>query len=57
MASLPPVNNQEVMVNAVSPEKLSTIKFIDESTDSFTDSFENDADTKSKINPIFRLGF
>ena len=45
------------MVNAVSPEKLSTIKFIDESSDSFTDSFENDVDTKSKINPIFRLGF
>ena len=57
MVSPPPVNNQEVMVNAVSPEKLSTIKFIDESNDSFTDSFENDANTKSKINPIFRLGF
>ena len=57
MVSPPPVNNQEVMVNAVSPEKLSNIKFIDESIDSFTDSFVNDADTKSKINPIFRLGF
>ena len=56
MVSLPPLsqpdNDKEVTVNLVSPKELSNIKFIDESSDSFTDSCENDANTKSKINRL-----